>query len=214
MGFALLGVMAMQLYFLRQSYQMQSELFDRSVNEALNNVVVRISKHDALNFLNEKARLGNSYQAAWNTTTKVTRGKNTFDGNNTVITHPRKLSSRERKVALLRDRLKQMIIQKRMDDEMAGLNVQLRNEEFTDQFGEVHVRVTPVIVRSPVNTKLHKYDTIRYTYIDPQFGKQLISIPHINLQWQQAQDRKQKEKRLKRNKEAAGKRLAAKYAEQ
>ena len=62
MSFALLGVMAMQLYFLRQSYQMKSELFDRSVNEALNNVVAKVSKHDALNFLNIKAR---GYQKTW-----------------------------------------------------------------------------------------------------------------------------------------------------
>ena len=56
MGFALLGVMAMQLYFLLQSYQMQSELFDRSVNEALNNVVSKVSKQDAMNFLSNKAQ--------------------------------------------------------------------------------------------------------------------------------------------------------------
>ncbi|HMG08630.1 MAG TPA: hypothetical protein VK609_08985, partial [Mucilaginibacter sp.] len=56
MGFALLGVMAMQLYFLRQSYQMQSELFDRSVSEALNNVVSKVSKQDAVNFLSNKAQ--------------------------------------------------------------------------------------------------------------------------------------------------------------
>ena len=57
MGFALLGVMGMQFYFLRQSYQMQSELFDRSVNTALDNVVARIGKQDALNFLSNKAWL-------------------------------------------------------------------------------------------------------------------------------------------------------------
>ena len=56
MGFALLGVVVMQLYFLRQSYQMQSELFNRSVNEALNNVVAKVTKQDALNFLNAKTR--------------------------------------------------------------------------------------------------------------------------------------------------------------
>ena len=65
MGFALLGVMAMQLYFLRQSYQMQSDLFDRSVNEALNTVASTISKHDALNFLNTKANGGNVGQTVW-----------------------------------------------------------------------------------------------------------------------------------------------------
>ncbi len=56
MGFALLGVMSMQLYFLRQSYQMQSDLFDRSVNDALNNVVNKLAKQDAINFLNKKAQ--------------------------------------------------------------------------------------------------------------------------------------------------------------
>src|ERR1700688_4276632 len=55
MSFALLGVMGMQFYFLRQSYQMKSELFDRSVNEALNNVEAKITKQYANNFLNIKA---------------------------------------------------------------------------------------------------------------------------------------------------------------
>ena len=65
MSIALLGVMAMQLYFLRQSYEMKSELFDRDVNEALSNVVAKISKHDALNFLNLKAKGVMAYQKIW-----------------------------------------------------------------------------------------------------------------------------------------------------
>src|SRR5436305_2635109 len=56
MGFALFGVMSMQLYFLRQSYQMQSDLFDRSVNDALNNVVSKLAKRDAMEFLNKKVQ--------------------------------------------------------------------------------------------------------------------------------------------------------------
>jgi two-component system phosphate regulon sensor histidine kinase PhoR len=56
MSFALVGVVAMQLYFLRQSYDMQSKLFDRSVNEALSTVVDKITKQDANNFLKEQAR--------------------------------------------------------------------------------------------------------------------------------------------------------------
>src|ERR1700741_3055867 len=56
MGFALLGVMSMQLYFLKQSYNTQSDLFDRSVNDALNNVVSKLVKQDANNFLNQKAQ--------------------------------------------------------------------------------------------------------------------------------------------------------------
>lgn len=59
MTIALLGVMAMQLYFFRESYQLQSRLFDQSVHEALNNVVERLAKRDANNFLEKKAEFIN-----------------------------------------------------------------------------------------------------------------------------------------------------------
>lgn len=55
MAIALLGVMGMQWYFFRQSYQLQSRLFDQSVHEALNNVVDRLAKRDANSFLKKKA---------------------------------------------------------------------------------------------------------------------------------------------------------------
>lgn len=55
MAVALLGVMAMQWYFFRQSYQLQSRLFDQSVHEAMNNVVERLAKRDANMFLEKKA---------------------------------------------------------------------------------------------------------------------------------------------------------------
>ncbi len=55
MAIALLGVMGMQWYFFRQSYQLQSRLFDQSVHEALNNVIERLAKIDANNFLEKKA---------------------------------------------------------------------------------------------------------------------------------------------------------------
>jgi len=205
MSFALLGVMAMQLYFLRQSYQMQSELFDRSVNEALNNVASKISKRDAVNFLNTKAREKQTDKSAW---VDSTTGKVIEDYAPEANIPKHRLTNRQRKIALLRDSLKRMILHKKMDDEMAGLiqggqlNLQLKLEEFTDEFGDVHDRIIPILVRTPASAlkkhqKLHKYDTIRYTYSDPQLGKQVISIPRINLQWQQEQYRKQKEKQIK-----------------
>ncbi len=207
MSFALIGVIAMQLYFLRQSYEMQSELFDRSVNEALNNVVAKVTKRDAQNFLNVKARRNLANQNEWTGKENPT----VADKGNVTVTKSitkRRLTYREKKIALLRDSLRRMIMHKQMDDEIAGLmqggtvNLQLHLEEYTDEFGDVHERVTPVLVRDPTpglkkNQKLHKYDTLRYTYSDPQFGKQVISIPHINTQWQHEQDRKLKERRLK-----------------
>ncbi len=55
MAIALTGVMAMQLYFFRESYQLQEKLFDQSVHEALTRVIERIEKQDANNFLEKKA---------------------------------------------------------------------------------------------------------------------------------------------------------------
>src|ERR1700761_1922049 len=117
MSFALLGVMAMQLYFLRQSYQMQSELFDRSVNEALNNVAAKISKRDAVNFLNTKAREKQADKGAF---VDTTTGKVIEEQGQAPVPN-RRLTSRQKKIALLRDSLKRMILHKKMDDEMAGL---------------------------------------------------------------------------------------------
>ncbi len=207
MSFALLGVMAMQLYFLRQSYQMQSELFDRSVNEALNNVVAKVTKHDAQNFLNAKAKGGLINRRVWSNTPTQTENSVSNQENIKKILH-KKLTSRERRIALWRDSLKRMIMHKQMDDALNKLipdgtvNFQIRVETFVDEFGVMQERVTPILTRNPVpvinkKQKLHKYDTLRYTYSDPQFGKQVISIPHINPQWQHEQDRKQKEKQLR-----------------
>jgi len=204
MGFALLGVMGMQFYFLRQSYQMQSELFDRSVNAALDNVVARIGKQDALNFLNIKAKGTGYYNLSGNGLLNNGVDNPSADSGRKV---KHRLTSRERKVALLRDSLRRMILHKRVDDEISRLipggtlNLQLHYEEFTDAFGVVHGRVTPELIRSQpyVNKhqKLQKYDTIRYTYLDPQFGKQVISIPQLNPRWVQDQERKQKERQLR-----------------
>lgn len=211
MGFALLGVMAMQLYFLRQSYQMQSDLFDRSVNEALDNVVSKIGRKDAMNFLNTKAMGGGALKPVWSgsTTTVITQtSTDNIIPAPSDVTIKHRQTKREKKIALLRDSLTRMIMHRKVDDELSkmlqggSINLQLHIEEFTDDFGIVHRRVTPEIVRGPApvinkNQKLHKYDTVRWTYIDPQFGKQVISVPHLNPQWEKAQERKQQERQLR-----------------
>jgi len=206
MSFALLGVITMQLYFLRQSYQLQSELFDRSVNEALNNVVTRIGRHDALNFLNAKTRVRQQKQGAvWN---KAGADNDAVDAGLPANKPNHKLTARQKKIVLLRDSLRKLILNRKMDEEFAKLtqdgkyDLQIQFEEFTDEYGVTHRRVTPALVRNPLvratgkRQKLHKYDTVRYIYSDPQFGKQVISIPHINAQWAREQDRKLKEKQL------------------
>jgi two-component system phosphate regulon sensor histidine kinase PhoR len=205
MSFALLGVITMQLYFLRQSYQLQSELFDRSVNEALNNVVAKVTRHDALNFLNAKTRLNNKAHLAWKTKTIDDNGG--INNNLTKALSRKKLTYRQKKLAILRDSLRRLILNKKIDDEFTRLtqggkfDLQFRFEEYTDELGITHQRITPELVKIPPASvsekrKLHKYDTVRYIYSDPQFGKQVISVPHINAEWARVQDRKFKERQL------------------
>jgi two-component system phosphate regulon sensor histidine kinase PhoR len=213
MSLALLGVIGMQFYFLRQSYQMQSELFDRSVNEALNNFAAKVSKRDANNFLSQQASavLYNQHflnsGAAIKKTELLPGNSGSPFSNMGLKPQKKKLTKLEKKIALWRDSLKRMILHNKMDDEMTriiqsgAVDIQLQVEQFTDEYG-VHGRVTPILVRKAIfplvkNQKLHKYDTIRYSYMDPQFGKQVISIPQINAQWQHEQERRQKEKRLR-----------------
>lgn len=202
MSFALLGVMAMQFYFLRQSYQMQSDSFDRQVREAMNNVVDKVTRQDANNFLKTKTQ-----QAAISTDNEE-QGISTIKvaGIPKANKHP---SAREKRIALLRDSLQRMIQRKKMDDELNGLlqtegtvDFKVRVEEYTDEFGVVHEQLTPEIVHTRITRrvgrpkKLHKYDTLRYVYVDPQFGKQMISVPRINPLWVQEQTRKQKERQV------------------
>ena len=203
MSFALLGVITMQLYFLNQSYQLQSELFDRSVNEALNNVVAKVTRHDALNFLNAKTRLRNKAQMALKG--NELDNNNGLDKNLTKSLSKKKLSYRQKKLAILRDSLRRLVLNKKMDDEFDKLthggkfDLQFRFEEYTDELGITHQRITPELVKIPPSSqkrKLHKYDTVKYLYSDPQFGKQVISVPHVNAEWARVQDRKLKEKQL------------------
>ncbi len=51
MLFGLLGVIAMQYFFIRQSYQLKAQLFDETVNAALNTVALKAEKKEALDFI-------------------------------------------------------------------------------------------------------------------------------------------------------------------
>ena len=55
MSFALFGVMAMQYYFIKESYGLKSQLFDQAVNDALKNVSTKLEKKEAMVFLTQKA---------------------------------------------------------------------------------------------------------------------------------------------------------------
>jgi len=54
MAIALIGVMAMQYYFIRQSFYLKRQLFDESVMAAINTVALKVEKDEALRFLNQR----------------------------------------------------------------------------------------------------------------------------------------------------------------
>ncbi|MFD2161623.1 sensor histidine kinase [Paradesertivirga mongoliensis] len=54
MSIALLGVMAMQLYFFKQAFALKSQLFDQSVNEALNKVATKVEKYEFYDILKKR----------------------------------------------------------------------------------------------------------------------------------------------------------------
>lgn len=56
MSIALLGVMAMQYFFIRDSFRQKSQLFDESVNASLATVASKIEKHEVMAFAKTQQR--------------------------------------------------------------------------------------------------------------------------------------------------------------
>ncbi|GAB2703636.1 HAMP domain-containing sensor histidine kinase [Mucilaginibacter koreensis] len=198
MGFALLGVMAMQWYFLRQSYQLQSKLFDHSVNEALDNVVTKTALQDANNFLHRKANL--TLQRQFSSTT-VQSKRSVADS----VIRARANKAHMQKIALLRDSLNRLLQHKKQEEEMdnaikSGRYLSFKYEEFVDENGILIQRIAPPeIVQAPAESKkpVQKYDVRTYEYYDPVLGRQQLPVRQINPEWQREQLRKLKAKQLK-----------------
>ncbi|QKJ31852.1 HAMP domain-containing histidine kinase [Mucilaginibacter mali] len=198
MGFALLGVMAMQLYFLVQTYDTQSQLFDGMVGDALNNVVSKVSTQDAVNFLNEKARRFDNQQ-------KTDQADNATYTYNTDRGDSKTPHFVNRKV-IIRDSLKavktRLTNELAEDDEQGALTFRIRISSFTDDNGVTHQQRINEIVNTPralliKHGKLQQYDTLRYNYQDPQFGTQVVSHVQENPLWKAEQERKQKVRQLR-----------------
>lgn len=200
MGFALLGVMAMQLYFLWQSYRMQSELFDRSVNEALNNVVTKIEKQDALNFLQNKA--------------KAKDAKNQDGLAAAPQQAPASSIDRKLQIAHLQDSLNMLNKQRELDEQQKQAELDQQNtihvshfEQFEDEYGQIHQNFQQKTItvdganglakNHNKRSKILKYDTIHYWQLDPIYGLQVVSTPRINPLWIKEQLRLKKEKELR-----------------
>lgn len=56
MSIALIGVMAMQYYFIQQTYQQKSQIFDEAVNASLSSVSSRLERQEVLEFAQEQQK--------------------------------------------------------------------------------------------------------------------------------------------------------------
>ena len=54
MTVALLGVFVMQLYYIKESYKLNSKLFEQNVNQALNAVVNKVQKRNVVGHIDKK----------------------------------------------------------------------------------------------------------------------------------------------------------------
>jgi two-component system, OmpR family, phosphate regulon sensor histidine kinase PhoR len=206
MTLALLGVMGMQLYFLKQSYQLKSQLFDQNVNEALGNVVSKLEKLEANSFLRTKAEVSS----------KVVESKKTSTHYQTVQNKRQQFRKKRRPLETYASILK--LEQKKADSifslrdsmlrirypnavsfndaitaaELNNLEYNLRVDviEFEDAYGQIHQKTQQTLTKAlgdRGNTAVNvinplKPDSVRqYVVFDPQYGPRLITIPKPKL---------------------------------
>ncbi len=208
MGLALLGVMGMQFYFLYESYQLKSELFDRDVSEALSSVVYKIEKLDAINSMDRmKSPVKQSRYRHKNSRYIYSRL-----ADNSPILSPQKqhqtnlhpeIVRKQRRIASLKDSLENLSNQSyNLDNILSYQQVQV--EGYVDELGRPHAQITSIAspkltpqLKKQLQPNLNKYDTARYAYNDPQSGPYIISVSEINPQWVKEQQRLKKERTYK-----------------
>jgi len=188
--------MAMQLYFLVQTYNLQSKLFDGQVNDALKNVVNKIEKHDIDRFY--KQHTSGTDPQSNTTVTDITYKDNM----------PGKIHRFANRRDFVRDSLKN--VRARLTEALAdsgqigSLTIRIRYDNITDQYGNVQQRTTGYVLNNTAlyrnhREKLPRYDTVeKYDYSDPMLGPQLV-VSHVreNPLWKAEQERKQALRQLK-----------------
>ncbi len=208
MGLALLGVMGMQFYFLYESYQLKSELFDRDVSEALSSVVYKIEKLDAINSMDRmkipaeqsRYRHKNSryiYSRLADSSPILSPQKQHHQN-----LHP-EIVRKQRRIASLKDSLESLSNQSYNPDNILSYQ-QVHVEEYVDELGRPHTQITSIAspkltpqLKKQLQPNLNKYDTARYAYNEPQSGPTIISVQVINPQWVKEQQRLKKERTYK-----------------
>lgn len=193
MSIALLGVMAMQLYFFKQSFTLKSQLFDQSVNEALNKVAGKVEKYEVYDIYK---KINNTPKRQTIIVRSESEAEKAPSLNVEALLKRKKalLLKREQRRAdsifNIRDsifRSKHEIIATTdmlpLNPEPEMFDVKIDFSEFQDAFGAIHQKaVTSVSPRARIFSTEPTDSVKRYIYYDPVRGEQVQTFkkPKIN----------------------------------
>lgn len=189
MALALVGVMAMQYYFIRQSFHLNAQLFDESVMAALNTVALKAEKDEALRFLNERERHENRLkQAREQRQRESSKQEKTLEYANRMRMKRQQLNSEfkalEQQVkrrypsAVLLDN---SFYETYMKDPAyrSHVNLEVNIQQGYDEQGNMYQQQEWGIYsnRKANVIKKAKDDSVRYYIVDPVVGEFVISLP-------------------------------------
>ncbi|WP_026063128.1 sensor histidine kinase [Pedobacter arcticus] len=209
MSFALVGVMAMQFYFIRESYELKTQLFDQSVNEALKNVSAKLEKKEALVFLAQKADLAHKRNVEialeHQRRRERRRDKRTETKEDKIekstIAFVQQMKANQAKSdsifrirdSLIRSRYPYKLVYNgpvQPENQSLSFNLRVDVDEFVDEYGNVQtVQRQSLVEATPTKPSLRivkrgvaVVDTVRrYMVQDPVLGTVLKTIPKPNF---------------------------------
>lgn len=140
MSIALIGIIALQYFMLRDSYVQKELLFDQNVNAALVDVVKRVEKTEAIQLIQKKSNRKNKFivkttriNDVENRRTKFAKDKRTKAVNKNQVALLKSIASFERKIHKL-ERSKQLNSEREYADKLRAANDSLQVLRETFEF--------------------------------------------------------------------------------
>ena len=194
MSFALLGVMAMQYYFISESYHLKSQLFDQAVSEALNAVSKKIERRDAMLFFRKQVEKKQQVIKEENTSPVPQAHRHQH-----VPNFAERLKIRKQKLDrdfMMRDSLLRIKYPRavqidddfyetyfRNPEDINKVHLAVRQQQTIDAYGRVYQNeVRELYVEKADQKRLRKStnDSVHYLVEDPELGLTVVGLPRVN----------------------------------
>ncbi|WP_256011127.1 sensor histidine kinase [Desertivirga xinjiangensis] len=197
MSLALFGVMAMQYYFIRESYNQKAQLFDLSINSSLSEVANKLLKQDAKRFVNRKAVAEERLKRRQEIERERHEARARDERFSERIKDIREKIEQDFKArdSAIRTRYPRIMT---IDNDFyetyfrdpnqlnkVRLQVKLRQsvdtygQVFQDEIHELYVEGGPTATKTKKASKIVK-DSVHYLVEDPNTGMRVVSLPRIN----------------------------------